>query len=305
MGQITLHCLRFFEFHFNSYRIWFYIKLQFKVIVIHCSLQHNSNYISLKDKTYYILFHITTPHTKYNTIIRKISWGGLGTPVCTIIDEFLEKFQKGGGVISNPKNFVAKFLALETPIWGGHFRSKKFRRKKSQHFSQKRGGGGGSKAVWNFSKKSSIMVQTGFPYDDDNTIQLSYSTSHHSTFSKFERNEQEAGAWHLSGSSFNGEQGEHAEHTVRVAAWGEEEKQGGSMASAPIYPKFTLCPRVCLESWRMRWRRTETSRRSESLGAGATSARQVCRASRVRVVRWALQANSYSGRGKDIMHMNI
>ena len=31
----------------------------------------------------------------------------LGTPVCTIIDEFLEKFQKGGR--------------------GGHFRSKKFR----------------------------------------------------------------------------------------------------------------------------------------------------------------------------------
>ena len=50
----------------------------------------------------------------------------LGTPVCTIIDEFLEKFQGGGGgVISDPKNFVAKILALETPIWGGHFRSKK------------------------------------------------------------------------------------------------------------------------------------------------------------------------------------
>ena len=66
-------------------------------------------------------------------------------------------------IISDPKNSVAKFLALETPIWGGHFRSKKFRRKKSQHFSQKRGGGGGSKAVWNFSKNSSIMVGTGFP----------------------------------------------------------------------------------------------------------------------------------------------
>ena len=38
--------------------------------------------------------------------------------------------------------FVAKFLAFETPIWGGHFRSKKFRSKKSQHFSQKRPGGG-------------------------------------------------------------------------------------------------------------------------------------------------------------------
>ena len=67
----------------------------------------------------------------------------LGTPVCTIIDEFLEKFQKGGRVISDPKNFVAKFLALETPIWGGHFRSKKFRRRKSQDFSQRKGGGQG------------------------------------------------------------------------------------------------------------------------------------------------------------------
>ena len=47
----------------------------------------------------------------------------------------------GGGVISDPKNFVAKFLAFETPIWGGHFRSKNFRSKKSQHFSQKRPGG--------------------------------------------------------------------------------------------------------------------------------------------------------------------
>ena len=44
------------------------------------------------------------------------------------------KFSKGGGVISDPKNFVAKFLAIETPIWGGLFPSKNFRRKKSQLF---------------------------------------------------------------------------------------------------------------------------------------------------------------------------
>ena len=30
----------------------------------------------------------------------------LGTPVRSIIDEFLEKFQRGGGGISDPKNFV-------------------------------------------------------------------------------------------------------------------------------------------------------------------------------------------------------
>ena len=70
----------------------------------------------------------------------------------------------GGGVISDPKNFVAKFLAFETPIWGGHFRSKNFRSKKSQHFSQKRPGGGGSKAVWNFSKNSSKLDRPGVPY---------------------------------------------------------------------------------------------------------------------------------------------
>ena len=88
----------------------------------------------------------------------------LGTPVCTIIDDFFGKVPKGGGVISDPKNFVAKFLALETPIWGGHFRSKKFRRKKSQNFPpQKKGGRGGQRTVWNFSKNSLIMVQTGVP----------------------------------------------------------------------------------------------------------------------------------------------
>ena len=121
-------------------------------------------------------------------------YGSKGSLSLPLSMNFWKSSKGGGGVISDPKNFVAKFLAFETPIWGGHFCSKNFRSKKSQHFSQKRGRGGGSKAVWNFSKKSSIMVQTGFPYDDDNTIQLSYSTSHHSTFSKFERNEQEAGA---------------------------------------------------------------------------------------------------------------
>ena len=55
---------------------------------------------------------------------------------------------------------------------------------------------------------------------------LSTSNSYHSLFSKFNLVEQEAGARHVSGSSFNGEQREHAEHTVRVAARGEEEKQG-------------------------------------------------------------------------------
>ena len=76
---------------------------------------------------------------------------------------FWKSSKVGGGVISDPKKFVAKFLAFETPIWGGLFRSKNFRSKKSLHFSQKRPGGGGSKAVWNFSKNSSIMDRPGVP----------------------------------------------------------------------------------------------------------------------------------------------
>ena len=98
-------------------------------------------------------------------------------------DEFPENFRKGGGVISDPKNFIAIFFALEKAILvmnfrkklrkgGGHFRSEKFHckfsagatslRKKSQYFSQKRGGGG-SKAVRKFSINSSISETTGFP----------------------------------------------------------------------------------------------------------------------------------------------
>ena len=50
-------------------------------------------------------------------------------------------------------------------------------------------------------------------------------------FSKSELIEQEAGAGHVSGSAFNGESGEHAEHSVRVASRGEEEKQGGLQLS--------------------------------------------------------------------------
>ena len=72
------------------------------------------------------------------------------------------KFPKGGGVISDPKNFIAIFFALEKAILvmnfrkklrkgGGHFRSEKFHckfsagatglRKKSQYFFPKKGRG--------------------------------------------------------------------------------------------------------------------------------------------------------------------
>ena len=56
-------------------------------------------------------------------------------------------------------------------------------------------------------------------------------------FSKFELIDQEAGARHVSGSSFNWKQGKHAEHPVRVVARGEEEKQGGLRNDGKlIYP---------------------------------------------------------------------
>ena len=79
--------------------------------------------------------------------------------------------ERGGGVISDPKNFIAFFFALKTPILvmifrknvkkgGGHFRSKKFRckfgavwsglEKKSQYFFPKKGRGGGQRPFGNF-----------------------------------------------------------------------------------------------------------------------------------------------------------
>ena len=60
----------------------------------------------------------------------------------------------GGGVISDPKNYVALFgkgKALRAPI----------SRTKAQHFFPKIGGG--SEAVWKFSENSSDLEEVGFP----------------------------------------------------------------------------------------------------------------------------------------------
>ena len=66
----------------------------------------------------------------------------LGTPVCTIIDEFLEKFEKGGeGVISDPKNFVADLF--------GNFDGEK-----TMNFWKKPKGRMASPKVMNFWKSS-------------------------------------------------------------------------------------------------------------------------------------------------------
>ena len=49
------------------------------------------------------------------------------------------KIFEGGGVVSDPKNFVSKFLALETPIWGVISVPKKFVEKNRNIFPNKGG----------------------------------------------------------------------------------------------------------------------------------------------------------------------
>ena len=68
-----------------------------------------------------------------------------------LVMNFRKNFEIGGGVISDPKNFVANSVLVVMTL------------EKIATFFPKRGGGGGSKAVWNISKNSSILVQTGFP----------------------------------------------------------------------------------------------------------------------------------------------
>ena len=91
----------------------------------------------------------------------------LGTPVCTNIDEFLEKFQTAFDPPPPPlfwekccDFFLRKFLERKWPPQIGVSNAKNFATK---FF--------GSEITppppfWNFSKNSSIMVQTGFPYNN-------------------------------------------------------------------------------------------------------------------------------------------
>ena len=68
-----------------------------------------------------------------------------------------------GGVISDPKNFVADFS-----VPNEHFSLPNFctSRKRATKFSETRAGGGGSEAFWKFSKNSSKMVQGSVRYDN-------------------------------------------------------------------------------------------------------------------------------------------
>ena len=50
------------------------------------------------------------------------------------MDVFLEKFRRGGGVISDPKNYIADFVGFKAVYFG---------EKKAQCNFQKRMGGGG------------------------------------------------------------------------------------------------------------------------------------------------------------------
>ena len=77
----------------------------------------------------------------------------------------------GGGVISDPKIFVAFFSVFFLGEGGGgHANPNEFRckfsglTKEAQHFfSENRVGGGGAEGGWEFSENSSNLVQIVFP----------------------------------------------------------------------------------------------------------------------------------------------
>ena len=57
----------------------------------------------------------------------------LGRTLWTILDEFSKNFRRGGGVISDPKNYIADFFGFKTVYFGCKFWKK----------CPKRGGGAG------------------------------------------------------------------------------------------------------------------------------------------------------------------
>ena len=70
---------------------------------------------------------------------------------------FRKTSEGGGGVISDPKNYVALFSVKEKR--NGH----RFPGKSATLFSKNRVRGGGLEAVWKFSENSSNLVQVDFP----------------------------------------------------------------------------------------------------------------------------------------------
>ena len=75
---------------------------------------------------------------------------------------FRKTSERGGGVTSDPKNFVVLFSLKEK---GGLLHPEKFRCKKHNIVFPKIGwgGGGGSEAVWKFSENSSNLLDQVIP----------------------------------------------------------------------------------------------------------------------------------------------
>ena len=96
------------------------------------SLPHSASY-SGATSVYHVLFHGFV-------IIDKIIIGTFGF---SKMDVFLENFRRGG-VISDPKKYIADFFGFKTVYFGCKF-GKKF---------PKRGGGGGSSPI----QKNSLQI---------------------------------------------------------------------------------------------------------------------------------------------------
>ena len=76
---------------------------------------------------------------------------------------FFGKVLRGdGGVISDPKNYIADFVGFKAVYFG-----RKFWREKKRNVISKKGRGGGVKAVWIFSKKTSIFGETVVPNEEE------------------------------------------------------------------------------------------------------------------------------------------
>ena len=84
-----------------------------------------------------------------------------------------------------------------------------------------------------FSVSTCRLLSKSFQFQTNLSSKLSIHNLLSSSRTKsnilFELCEQAIGAGHFGGSSLNGKSREHAEHTVRVAAGREEEKQGTSL----------------------------------------------------------------------------
>ena len=73
------------------------------------------------------------------------------------MDEFSEKFQKGGGGSFSIQKFILQIFAIIDDTLVMNFR-------KNLQYDFPKNEGGGSKTVWNFSENSSVLEGKGVPY---------------------------------------------------------------------------------------------------------------------------------------------